>query len=71
MAGISPHEALALKALGDRVESASLPRIFAVFFNQNKAHAFIYPEVRDASSARSTANRIISEVLSGYGVCDQ
>ncbi len=68
LSSISSHEALALKNLGARVESTSLPRIFAVFFNQNKAHAFIYPEVRAALSKTVDRKRIVSEVLSGYGI---
>src|SRR5207249_4497913 len=68
VSGIPPHEALALKALGARVESASLPRTFAVFFNQNSAKAFVYPEVRKALNETVDRKRIVSEVLSGYGV---
>jgi len=65
---ISPHKALALTALGARVESASLPRIFAVFFNQNQAKVFTYKEVRQALYRTVDQERIVTEVLSGYGV---
>lgn len=68
MNGISPHTALALKALGDRVESVPIPRVFAVFFNQNQVPAFTYPEVRRALSETVDRQRIVDEVLSGYGV---
>jgi len=51
-----------------RVESAPLPRIFAVFFNQNQAPAFTYLEVRKALARTVDRERIVSEVLSGYGV---
>ena len=64
---ISPHSALALKALGARVESVPLPRVFAVFFNQDKVPAFTYPEVRKALVETLDRNRIVQEVLSGYG----
>lgn len=65
---VSPYRALALKALGARVENVSLPRVFAVFLNQNEAPAFTYAEVRSALSIATDRERIVSEVLSGYGV---
>lgn len=65
---ISPHRALALKALGTRVESVPLPRVFAVFLNQNKISAFTHAEVRAALALATDRERIVNEVLSGYGV---
>ncbi len=68
MNSISPYRALALKALGVRVESVSLPRVFAVFLNQSKVPAFTYLEIRKALSQALDRERIVSEVLSGYGI---
>ena len=65
---VSPHRALALKALGVRVETVPLPRVFAVFLNQNEVPAFTYREVRAALAQATDRDRIVAEVLSGYGV---
>jgi peptide/nickel transport system substrate-binding protein len=48
-------------------EKISLPRVFGVFFNQNQAKVFLNKEVRTALNMTVDRDRIISEVLSGYG----
>ena len=45
----------------------SLPRIFAIFFNQNKNHAFADKNVRVALEVALDKEHIKSEVLDGYG----
>lgn len=65
---ISSHSALALSALGVNVESIPLPRVFAVFFNQNEVSAFTQIEVRKALATALDRKRIVDEVLSGYAV---
>lgn len=50
-----------------KMEKISLPRIFSLFFNQNKAKIFLYPEVRSALNLTVDKELIISEVLQGYG----
>jgi len=65
---ISPHSALALSALGNHVVSVPLPRVFAVFFNQNDVPAFTQSEVRKVLSTAIDRKRIVDEVLYGYGV---
>jgi peptide/nickel transport system substrate-binding protein len=45
----------------------SLPRVFGVFFNQNQAKVFLNKEVRQALNMTVDKNRIVSEVLDGYG----
>lgn len=64
---ISPQTAEALKEEGYRVERSSLPRIFGVFFNQNQASLFTDIAVRKALSVATDKERIIDEVLYGYG----
>lgn len=64
---ISPKAAEALKEQGYRIERSSLPRIFGVFFNQNQAPLFTDIAVRKALSVAIDKERIISEVLYGYG----
>lgn len=46
---------------------AVFPRIFAIFFNQNKNHIFADKEVRQALEALLDKERIVNEVLNGYG----
>lgn len=45
-----------------------LPRIFGVFFNQSQSTLLSDPIVRNALELATDRNKIISEVLSGYGV---
>jgi len=49
------------------VEHSPLPRVFGVFFNQNRAPIFIHKEVRVALNTAIDKERIVQEVLSGYG----
>ncbi len=45
----------------------ALPRIFAVFFNQNRNHIFADKNVRLALDKILDKDRIVGEVLNGYG----
>ncbi len=48
-------------------EKITLPRIFGVFFNQNQAKIFLNSEVREALNMTVDKERIVTEVLNGYG----
>lgn len=48
-------------------EKISLPRIFGLFFNQNQNKVFLNKEVRTALNMTVDKDRIVSEVLNGYG----
>jgi peptide/nickel transport system substrate-binding protein len=48
-------------------EKISLPRVFGVFFNQNQAKVFLNKEVRTALDMTVDKDRIVAEVLNGYG----
>jgi peptide/nickel transport system substrate-binding protein len=63
---LSPQNLINLK---DEVnaEKISLPRIFGLFFNQNQAKIFLNKEVRQALNMTVDKDRIVSEVLNGYG----
>ncbi len=52
---------------GDVLEKISLPRVFGVFFNQNQAKVFLNKEVRTALNMTVDKDRIVAEVLDGYG----
>lgn len=70
-ASLSPHalrEVLQSKQ-GSRLQlyETPLPRTFAVFFNQNEAPLFRDPTVRRALETAIDRDRIVAEVLGGYG----
>lgn len=66
---ISPENTKLLeKSNGMKIESVPLPRIFGIFFNQNQNPVFANKEVREALNKSIDKNRIVSEILSGYGI---
>lgn len=67
MNAISPELAAYLKINGENVLNKTLPRIFAVFFNQNQAPLFANKEVRQALDISLDKEAIINSVLKGYG----
>jgi peptide/nickel transport system substrate-binding protein len=70
MAGISPQEVAKIASTTPSVKilSTPLPRIFGVFFNQNNATVLANKEVRQALDMAIDKDRIIDDVLYGYGV---
>ncbi len=50
-----------------QIEQVPLPRIFGVFFNQNRASVFAHIEVRRALDVALDKERIVREVLGGFG----
>jgi len=64
---ISPEQALELEKNGSRIENVPLPRIFGIFFNQNQNAVFTNSEVRKALNKAVDRERIVREVLSGFG----
>ncbi len=67
MNAIEPDTARALEASGARVLTTTLPRVFGIFFNQNRANLFTRPEVRAALNAAINRDALISEIFRGYG----
>lgn len=63
---IPPSTALALKESGNRIQEISLPRSFAVFFNQNQT-VFSDKVVRQALALATDKQKIVNEVLKGFG----
>lgn len=64
---ISAENAKELDEAGTPTMGVPLPRIFGVFFNQNKASIFTNQEVREALSLAVDRQRIVDMVLLGYG----
>lgn len=68
MNAIPPNLAVDLKNDGVRLESAPLPRIFGIFWNQNQASIFTDKAVRQALDILVDKNAIIEKVIHGYGI---
>lgn len=68
--GMNSISAEVLDKLKDKnihVEHPPLPRIFAIFFNQNQAPIFSRKEVRRALGVALSKQDIVKDVLGGYG----
>ncbi len=64
---ISSEVASKIEEDGKRIERHPLPRIFGIFFNQNQAPLFSNKEVREALNIAIDRDRIVEEILGGYG----
>jgi len=65
---LPPDEALKLKLNNTEIIRTPLPRIFAVFFNQNQNPVLLNREVRVALDRAVDKQAIIDTVLHGFGV---
>jgi peptide/nickel transport system substrate-binding protein len=65
---ITPSNARMLENKNYRVESSILPRVFGLFFNQNQAQLFTDKHIIEAINQAIDKDRIVNEVLQGYGV---
>lgn len=66
VSGISPNSAKII-SVKNNPDSPSLPRVFGVFFNQNVAPALLNKEVRQALDIATPKQKIVDEVLYGFG----
>lgn len=64
---LSPQNALKLEDEGYNVKSSVLPRVFGLFFNQNQNQIFTNKNIVSAINLAINKERIVKEVLSGYG----
>ncbi len=64
---IAPEKVAGLTKRGGVVVNEPLPRVFGVFLNQNQAPIFADKVVRTALDVGVNKERIVAEVLSGYG----
>ena len=62
-----PEEAKALETHGGVVSRTPLPRIFALYFNQNQQPIFTDKAVRKALDTAVNKDAIVAKVLGGYG----
>lgn len=56
-----------VKIKENEIKILAFPKIFALFFNQNRARVFAEKEVRLALETALDKEKIVNEVLSGYG----
>lgn len=68
ISGVSPAQAKAIEKDASHIVSSPLPRIFGVFFNQNTNKALLDKSVRQALNLAAPKEKIVDEVLGGYGV---
>lgn len=68
ISSITPLNADILKERNYQIESFVLPRIFGLFFNQNKNPLFADKVITKAIDQAIDKDKIVSEVLFGYGV---
>ncbi len=68
ISSISPDKALVLKNKGFNLETKILPRIFGIFFNQNENQIFIDKNILKAINLAIDKDKIVNEVLLGYGI---
>jgi len=64
---IEPDFAQEIEKTGKHIERAPLPRVFGIYFNQSQQPILANKEVRKAIAMGINKERIVSEVLSGYG----
>lgn len=66
---VSSQNAEILKNKKDlQIIRAPLSRIFGIFFNQSQSPVLVNKEVREALNIAVDKNRIVDEVLNGYGI---
>lgn len=65
--GLSPDNLPAITKKGGLVVRSPLPRVFGLFFNQNQKAFFADKNVRAALDLAVNKDRIVKEVLQGYG----
>jgi len=68
ISSITPENAKILEKNNYRIETAVLPRVFGLFFNQNQNQIFTNKAVRSAIDKAINKERIVNEVLQGYGI---
>lgn len=68
ISSVTPENTPKLKEKGERIESSTLPRVFGLFFNQNQNQIFTDKNIVRAINLAINKDRIINDVLYGYGV---
>ncbi len=67
ISGVSPQKIKEMIRDESVVKQASLPRVFGIFFNQSQAPILLNKEVRTALALVVDKDKIVEDVLQGYG----
>jgi len=67
ISAISPNVALEIKKKNDVIATSDLPRVLAVFFNENESKVLADKKVREALDLAIDKKQIIDTALSGFG----
>lgn len=67
MSGISKEKITSINEQTNEIKTSLLPRVFAIFLNQNQSPVLANKEVREAINMVIDREKIIREVLGGYG----
>lgn len=65
---LNPSNAEKLEEAGYKIESATLPRIFGLFFNQSQNQLFLEKSIIKAIDQTIDKDRIVNDVLLGFGI---
>lgn len=68
LSSVSPSLAKELESTNAQIKTVPLPRVLGVFFNQNQAQVLGNKEVRQALDMAIDREKIVNEILKGYGV---
>ena len=68
VSSITPENAGTLKEKNYKIVSSVLPRVFGLFFNQNQNQIFTDKKIVQAMDLAIDKDKIVREVLLGYGV---
>ncbi|MEI8270590.1 MAG: ABC transporter substrate-binding protein, partial [bacterium] len=68
ISSITPENAKILKDKNYQIKSSVLPRVFGLYFNQNQNQIFTNKNVVQAMNLAIDKDKIVREVLGGYGV---
>ncbi|MBP9715439.1 MAG: peptide ABC transporter substrate-binding protein [Candidatus Pacebacteria bacterium] len=66
--GVTPEKVASLGVASSSIHTSLLPRTFSIFFNPNKSSPLADKNVRKALQMAINKDRIVTQVLSGYGM---
>ncbi|MEW5907979.1 MAG: peptide ABC transporter substrate-binding protein [Patescibacteria group bacterium] len=68
LGAVPPQIINELQLKDSKLKVFSLPRVFGLFFNQNNSKIFTQKEVHDALTTGTNREKIVQEVLKGFGI---
>jgi peptide/nickel transport system substrate-binding protein len=68
LSSVSSQTVRGLKMADNQLKTLTLPRIFGLFFNQNKSTVLRDQKVRQALNMAVNKEKLVNEILNGFGV---